>query len=90
MAAGAPEGDPKTFKELPGAPDRLTRVDLSLPLSTPFTPNESPDQYRCFLVDWPITEPQFVTGYELRPGAASLVHHADIFFIHPDAAATWL
>ncbi len=89
VAAGEPEGDPKTFKELPGAADRLTRVDLSLPLSVPFTPTEAPDQYRCFLVDWPVKDPMFVTGYELRPGVKDIVHHADIFFIHPDAAAAW-
>lgn len=89
VASGGAEGDPKTFRELPGAADRLTRVDLSLPLSVPYTPTHAPDQYRCYLVDWPITDPQFVTGYELRPGAKDLVHHADIFFIHPDAAAAW-
>ncbi len=86
---GSIEGDPATFKALPDAADRLTRVDLSLPLSEPFTPTQAPDQYRCFLADWPHDVAKFITGYELKPGQKSLVHHADIFFLHPSVAARW-
>jgi hypothetical protein len=89
LAEGAPEGNPADFAELPGAPDRLTRVDLSLPMKEPFTPTRSPDEYRCFLIDWPFDVPKYITGYELRPGQKSLVHHADIFFLNPAVVPTW-
>lgn len=89
VSEGSLEGNASDFVELPGAPDRLTRVDLSLPMAQPFTPTKSPDQYRCFLIDWPFDVPKYITGYELRPGQKSLVHHADIFFLNPVVVPTW-
>lgn len=89
LAEGAIEGSPADFAELPGAPDRLTRVDLSLPMKEAYTPTRSPDEYRCFLIDWPFDAPKYITGYELRPGQKSLVHHADIFFLNPLVVADW-
>lgn len=86
---GGTEGKPSDFAALSGAPDKLTRVDLSLPLKEPFTPTQSPDQYRCFLIDWPFDAPKYITGYELRPGQKNLVHHADIFFLNPAVVADW-
>jgi hypothetical protein len=89
LAEGKAEGKPDQFAPLPGAPDRLTRVDLSLPMKQPFTPTRSPDEYRCFLIDWPFTETRYITGYELRPGQKSLVHHADLFFLNPAFVPEW-
>lgn len=86
---GAQEGDPRDFAELPGAEDRLTRVDLSLPMKEAFTPTRAPDEYRCFLIDWPYDVPMFITGYNLRPGRPNLVHHADIFYLNPVVVAEW-
>ncbi len=86
---GSKEGASGDFASLPGAVDRLTRVDLSLPIKQPFTPTRYPDEYRCFLIDWPYAVPKFITGYELRPGQKSMVHHADIFFLNPVVVAEW-
>lgn len=90
LAEGKPAGAPQDFAPLPGAPDRLTRVDRSLPMAEPFTPTRRPDEYRCFLLDWPYGVPMSITGYELRPGQKELLHHADIFFISPDRVAEWM
>ncbi|MBL8911886.1 MAG: hypothetical protein JNM17_14430 [Archangium sp.] len=89
ISEGELEGTPTDFAEFPEAPDRLTRVDLSLPMKEPFTPTRRPDEYRCFLIDWPFDVPKFITGYELRPGKKDLVHHADIFFLNPVVVPTW-
>ena len=89
VEAGGEEGKASDFVALAGAVDRLTRVDLSLPIKEPYTPVRAPDEYRCFLIDWPYTEPKFVSGYELRPGDGNQVHHADIFFLNPPVVAEW-
>lgn len=89
LAAGKPEGDPKDFVPLPGAPDKLTRVDVSVPMTEAFTPTKSPDEYRCFLLDWPFSDARYITGYELRPGQKAMLHHADLFFINPSFVADW-
>ncbi len=86
---GSVEGNAADFAALPGAPDRLTRVDVSLPMKQAFTPTRSPDEYRCFLIDWPYDVPKYITGYELRPGIKAMVHHADIFFLNPTVVADW-
>ena len=83
LAEGALEGAQADFASLPGAVDRLTRVDVSLPMKEAYTPTRSPDEYRCFLIDWPYDTAKFITGYELRPGRKNVVHHADLFFLNP-------
>jgi hypothetical protein len=89
LASGKPEGDARDFRPLPGTPDKLTRVDVSVSMPEAFTPTKSPDEYRCFLIDWPFTDTRFITGYELRPGQKSMLHHADLFFINPSFVAQW-
>lgn len=89
IAEGSLEGKSSDFAALPGAADRLTRVDLSLPMKEPYTPTQAPDEYRCFLIDWPYDTAKYITGYELRPGLKALMHHADIFFLNPSHVPTW-
>ena len=89
VAEGSVEGTEAQFVALPGAADRLTRVDLSLPMKEAFTPTQTPDEYRCFLIDWPYDVAKYITGYELRPGVKAMVHHADIFFLNPSHVADW-
>lgn len=90
VSEGSVEGKAADFAALTGAPDRLTRVDVSVPMREPFTPTKSPDEYRCFLMDWPYDVPKYITGYELRPGIKAMVHHADIFFLNPAVVADWV
>ena len=86
--AGAPLGDPEQTRL--GEPPRtegLERVDLSLPLPVAYEVNtDLTDDYRCFAVDWPLDEDVYVTGYEVKPDRADLVHHM-IAYIVPGSYA---
>ena len=73
--ADAPEGDPETDMD----------VDLVLTLPEPYTPQLEPDDYRCQLVDPGITEPTYVTGFQVRPDQRAIVHH-NITFVVPGSA----
>ena len=76
--AGAPEGDPEaSVKGDPPEWRSLDRVDLTLELPG-YVPEESPDDYRCFVIEWP-EQGQYVTGYDIRPENAELVHHVVLF-----------
>lgn len=87
--AGAPPGDPADYVAPPEAPAGLTRVDLELPMPEPYTPTVGPDEYRCFLMDWPYDATRFVTGLGVTPGNPSVVHHVVVFFAKPAAVATY-
>jgi hypothetical protein len=74
----APLGDPAT--EPPPLPARygLSRVDLAVAMSEPYTPappEGSSDDVRCFVADWPLAERKFVTGLAPEPGNHAIVHH---------------
>ena len=43
------------------------------------------DEYRCFLVDPGLAQDAFVTGYEVAPGNATIVHHIIGFAVDPTA-----
>ncbi len=76
-------GDPADYVAPEPPPGGLSRVDLALNMTTAFTPSISPDEYRCFLLDWPYPDDQYVTGFRARPGTASIVHHVIAFLIEP-------
>ncbi|MGB0641526.1 MAG: hypothetical protein ACPGTU_19485, partial [Myxococcota bacterium] len=60
----------------------LERVDLSLPIPVAYEVNtDIADDYRCFAVDWPMDEDVYVTGYEVKPDRADLVHHMIAYII---------
>src|SRR6478735_3364183 len=61
---GTPEGDPATYvapalKSFGG----ISRVDATLTMPVAYTPKLSPDDYRCFIIDWPATGTKYVTGF---------------------------
>jgi hypothetical protein len=88
--AGAPMGTPGSEPaQLPHQPIGLSRVDLTVTMPEPFTPTKSPDEYRCFVLDWPVSAPTYITGFDLKPGAPQLVHHANLFFIKPGSVADY-
>jgi len=62
----------------------LSRVDLELPMPIAYTPKLSPDEYRCFYVDWPETETTYVTGVGVTPGYTPIVHHVIAFLAPPE------
>ena len=84
---GAMEGDPRDFKALEGPKTSLSRVDLTLPMVKPYTPKKAPDDYRCFVLDWPETEAKYITGFNLVPGVNAMIHHADVLYVPPEKAA---
>jgi hypothetical protein len=63
-------------------------ADLSLPVlpeGTSYLPDqEHPDDYRCFIVDWPIRDQEkFLTGLQVIPGNRGVVHHLVAYSVQP-------
>jgi len=88
IANGAPEGDPADARTpVDPSPAGLSRVDRVLQLSAAYAPVQAPDEYRCFLLDWPETERRYVTGFAVRPGDPGIVHHVLAFLATPDRVA---
>lgn len=61
----------------------LARVDLSLQMPVKYTPAKSPDDYRCFVLDWPRQNSAYVVGLQVRPGNKKTVHHVIAFVAPP-------
>lgn len=86
---GAVEGDPSEEGPPldPPASNDLPRVDLTVEMPVAYTPEAEPDDYRCFLIDWPLETAQYVAGYRATPGEARVVHHVIAFVAGPDQIA---
>ena len=52
-----------------------------------YTPQTGPDEYRCFVIDWPEEAVRYVTGFGIRPGEQRVVHHVIAFIAAPDQLA---
>lgn len=50
----------------------------------PAAPHGGTDDYRCFLLDPALTAETFVTGVQVLPGNADVVHHAILFQTPPE------
>ncbi len=84
VAEGTPEGNPEDV----GAPleldlGKLERSDVQIKMAQPYEPTGVPDDYRCFVVDWPEDQTKFITGYRGVPGNLKVVHHLVIFMVGP-------
>ena len=88
---GAQQGDPNAKgTPIPSTFSSLSRTDYTLSMATPYTPTLTPDDYRCFLVDWPeTTATKYITGLGIKPGDVAIAHHAIIFLATPDMLATY-
>jgi hypothetical protein len=88
---GTPAGDPADEGEpLADEDPGMSRVDLTLSMAEAYTSRNQPDDYRCFLVDWPETErTTYVTGFNAVPGNPTVVHHVIAFLATPDQASTY-
>ena len=87
---GAPEGRVSDYA--PPAPIQtlsLSRVDRHLTMAAPYTPVIAPDEYRCFILDWPDTQDRYITGFRANPGNAQIVHHVIAFLAPPDQVAKY-
>jgi hypothetical protein len=88
---GAQQGDPNAKgTPIPSTFATMSRVDYTLQMATPYTPTLTPDDYRCFLIDWPeTTATKYITGLGIKPGDVSIVHHAIVFLATPSQIATY-
>ena len=88
--SAALEGSPDEYVA-PTMPDRpgLSRVDVSVRVPEPYLPERMPDDYRCFIVDWPETETKYITGVRATPGNYSSVHHVITYAVEPDRVAEY-
>lgn len=86
--AGA-EGNPADEgPALDGAPE-MSAPDLTLPLKVPYTPVESPDDYRCFVLDWEGGD-SYITAFGVEPDVDAMVHHVIAYRIpEADAGGAW-
>jgi hypothetical protein len=84
---GAPEGNLADTVDfvLPEWPV-LEDPDVVLELPVVYTPTEAPDDYRCFVVDWPEEETSYVVGYDVKPGNERVVHHLVAYIAPPEHA----
>ncbi len=79
---GAPSGDTALAPTRPtysntsalGTPDLTLRIpDFTIPA------NQTTDLYRCFVVRNTLSQTEFITGIEVIPGNASVVHHVLVY-----------
>lgn len=93
-AAGAPRGTPGSGPSTTKAPleraTSLPTIDLTLGMPGSWTPMQEPDDYHCFVIDWPRQADTYVTGFNVKPGNARVVHHAIAFLIPPERVAETL
>jgi hypothetical protein len=90
VTEGSTEGDPEVapYPWVFDDPSEF-RADLTLTVPESYTPQQSPDDYRCFLIDWPKEEEVFVAGFRANPGNDAIVHHVIAFLIPPHLKAEY-
>ncbi|WP_224366643.1 monooxygenase [Hyalangium versicolor] len=87
---GGAEGDPVDEPTVPRVSQGgLSRADLTLAMPEAYSPTQSPDEYRCFVLDWPETATRYISGFRGNPGRPSIVHHVIAFLAKPDEVATY-
>lgn len=92
-AAGYPKGMPqrRAARGTPvaNAADAFA-ADLSLDVlsESGYLPVQTrKDDYRCFVMDWPLTQPSYITGFRALPGNRRVAHHLVLFAVEPKLAA---
>jgi hypothetical protein len=87
---GGAEGNPADAPASTGpAPEGLSRVDLTLTMPEAYTPQKHPDDYRCFILDWPEQEVRYITGFRGNPDHKASVHHIIAFLAPPGQVAEY-
>lgn len=79
VRGGKIEGDPKDSPALPTFTKgwQLGKPDLIVAMPKAYAvPADGPDIYRNFVVPIELDEDKWVTAFELRPGARTVLHHA--------------
>ena len=80
VRGGMQEGDPADHRERHPLLPRI-RADAELRMKVPYVPDTgtSGDDYRCFVLDGPVSAEPFITGYEIKPGLRTMAHHAVLY-----------
>ena len=86
---GAAEGNPAEAPAPVAPTGGLSRVDVRLEMADAYLPQRSPDDYRCFLIDWPEARTRYITGFRADPGNRATVHHVIAFLAQPDEVAAY-
>jgi hypothetical protein len=87
--AGFPRGDKSNYKAVSAriAPFKAD-ITITVADSAGFMPSQTErDDYRCFIVDWPVKSPHYVRGIELRPGNLRIAHHAIVYVVQSQHVA---
>ncbi|WP_438014138.1 hypothetical protein WMF18_24835 [Sorangium sp. So ce315] len=81
------EGDRAGAPPTPPVPTLEGGVDYMTPPITPVVDPADPlaahDEWRCFPVDPGLDTDRFITGYQVTPGARSIVHHVTVYRVTP-------
>jgi len=88
---GFPKGEPRAsaVAVTSGAHAAHFAADLTLDViaGEAYLPNQArKDDYRCFVVDWPLEQPTYITGFRALPGNLRIAHHLVLFAVEPEAA----
>lgn len=83
LRGGMPEGEPVEQPQL-ARRTSIVRADVRVELPAEYTPGLHPDDYRCFVIDWPEQRDLFVTGFQIEPGRADMVHHVIAYQVAGD------
>jgi hypothetical protein len=86
---GAAEGNPAEAVAPATPTGGLSRVDVRLEMADAYLPRQSPDDYRCFIIDWPETRTRYITGFRADPGNRAIVHHVIAYLARPEEVATY-
>lgn len=89
VEGGAPEGTPRATKPPPKATLGAS-TDYETPTFVPEIqggPLAEADEYRCFVLPSQVDATRYITGYEVVPDNAGIVHHVVVSLVDPSAPA---
>lgn len=90
VASGTQEGTPRDV-EVPLSADLPDTYKISTPHFSPVAGGgalDAHDDYRCFLIDPPDIG-KFITGYQVIPGNAAIVHHVVVNLVDLDGSSDY-
>jgi hypothetical protein len=88
LDTGAAIGDAREEPPRGSIVGGLSRVDVTVSMPLAYTPapgEGKTDENRCFLLQWPLDRPMFITGLSPVPGERSIVHHLVVGILDGDS-----
>jgi hypothetical protein len=84
--AGFPKGEPRPDPVPVARHDDGFVPDLSLEVlpGAAYLPNQARrDDYRCFVIEWPLEQTTYITGFRASPGNRRVAHHLVLMAAEP-------